>query len=158
MRILARLCSVGTCPCSALEWPFTSADCILQDLQHAVGTPPSDGLPALWEANWRQQGGPNPAQLWDPAVLVPNANFTVGSTRQLCSMLTGQGARDIAVVGNGPLSDDQRAASNAADRVVRFNAVNNRYVAVLSRASLAIAWSLAACQLDQHGCLAGNHC
>ena len=39
------------------------------------------------------------------------------------------GTRSIAVVGNGPLQHAQRAEIQTFDKVVRFNALNNRCAA-----------------------------
>lgn len=36
------------------------------------------------------------------------------------------GTRSIAVVGNGPLKPEQRPEIQTHDKVVRFNALNNR--------------------------------
>lgn len=65
-----------------------------------------------------------PAPLWDRHALVPGAPFLWGSPDQLCSILNA--TDNVALVGNGPLTSEQRQAINQAGRVVRINALNNR--------------------------------
>lgn len=43
----------------------------------------------------------------------------------LCNLLAPHAAKSIFIVGNGPISNDDRAAMGAADWVIRFNAVDN---------------------------------
>ena len=74
--------------------------------------------------NWLMHGRAYPAPLWDARALVPKANFLWGSGAQLCSVLNA--TDDIALVGNGPITQAQREAISKHGRVVRFNALNNR--------------------------------
>jgi hypothetical protein len=56
-------------------------------------------------------------------------NQTAGytfTTQAVCPLLAG---RSVAVVGNGPLNKRQRGQINAADVILRFNALNNWSVA-----------------------------
>lgn len=55
---------------------------------------------------------------------MPGAPFLWGSPDQLCSILNA--TADVALVGNGPLTSEQRQAINQAGSVVRINALNNR--------------------------------
>jgi hypothetical protein len=73
---------------------------------------------------WLVHGRAYPAPLWDSHALVPKAPFLWGSGEQLCSVLNA--TDDIALVGNGPITPEQRAAISQHGRVVRFNALNNR--------------------------------
>ena len=74
--------------------------------------------------NWLAHGRAYPAPLWDARALVPKANFLWGSGAQLCGVLNA--TDDIALVGNGPISAEDREAISKHGRVVRFNALNNR--------------------------------
>ena len=65
-----------------------------------------------------------PAPLWDRHALVPGSPFLWGSPDQLCSILNA--TDNVALVGNGPLTSEQRQAINQAGSVVRINALNNR--------------------------------
>jgi hypothetical protein len=80
--------------------------------------------PLLWYYKYLVHGKENPAPLWDPHAIVPKSEFLWGSPDQLCSILNA--TDDIALVGNGPLTEEQRQAIGAHGRVVRFNALNNR--------------------------------
>lgn len=83
--------------------------------------------PWLWTYNWLVHGRAAPAPLWDAGTIVPKAPFLWGSGGQLCGVLNASAS--IALVGNGPITDAQRAEINAAGRVLRFNALNNRSAA-----------------------------
>ena len=65
-----------------------------------------------------------PAPLWDKHALVPNAPFLWGSPDQLCSIVNA--STTVALVGNGPLTSEQRQEINTAGSVLRINAMNNR--------------------------------
>lgn len=80
--------------------------------------------PAAWTWKWLFYGRRNPAQLWDASAFGPKAKYQWGSGDQLCSILNA--TDNIALVGNGPLTDEQRQQISKAGRVVRFNALNNR--------------------------------
>ena len=43
----------------------------------------------------------------------------------LCMLLAPAAATSVMIVGNGPISADDRAAVSAADWVIRFNHVDN---------------------------------
>jgi hypothetical protein len=76
---------------------------------------------ALW-------GTPAPSSLWDVNELVgtPSA-WPQGNRQRMCEVVgPAGGAQRIAVVGNGPLTAEQRTAIDASDSIVRFNAMNNR--------------------------------
>ncbi len=81
--------------------------------------------PAAWTYGWLMHGRRNPAPLWDAQTFGPQvAEYPWGSADQLCSILNS--TDDVALVGNGPLTDEQREEISRAGRVVRFNALNNR--------------------------------
>ncbi|BDA44028.1 hypothetical protein COCOBI_05-2120 [Coccomyxa sp. Obi] len=80
--------------------------------------------PATWTWKWLFYGKRNPAPLWDTSAFGPKAKYQWGSGDQLCGILNA--TDDIALVGNGPLTDEQRQQISKAGRVVRFNALNNR--------------------------------
>ena len=80
--------------------------------------------PAAWTWKWLFYGKRNPAPLWDASSFGPKAKYQWGSGDQLCGILNA--TDDIALVGNGPLTDEQREQISKAGRVVRFNALNNR--------------------------------
>lgn len=63
--------------------------------------------------------------LWDLSA-IRRAPLLRGSAVALCGFLMRPRTRSIAVVGNGPLKPEQRAEILGFDRVVRFNALNNR--------------------------------
>ena len=65
-----------------------------------------------------------PAPLWDKHALVPKAPFLWGSPDQLCSIVNASAT--VALVGNGPLTPEQRQEINKAGSVLRINAMNNR--------------------------------
>ena len=54
------------------------------------------------------------------------ATWLHGSAEGLAKALHAHKSRSVAVVGNGPISDTQRAQVGEADIVVRFNSMNNR--------------------------------
>ena len=54
------------------------------------------------------------------------AKWLHGSAEGLAKALRSHSSKSVAVVGNGPISDRQRAEIGEADIVVRFNAMNNR--------------------------------
>ncbi len=68
--------------------------------------------------------------LWDLSA-IRQAPLVRGSAEALCGFLTRPRTRSIAVVGNGPLKPEQRGEIQACDKVVRFNALNNRSVRLL---------------------------
>lgn len=81
---------------------------------------------------WRYQGRPDPRPLWDPASVGGAATWLHGSHGAFAAALqAGGGGGRLAVVGNGPISEEQREEIELADTVVRFNAMNNR-LAILS--------------------------
>lgn len=82
--------------------------------------------PASWTYQWLIYGKRNPMPLWDARDFGPAANFLWGSGDQMCSILNA--TDDIALVGNGPLTEEQRQQISKAGRVVRFNALNNRCI------------------------------
>ncbi len=63
--------------------------------------------------------------MWDLGAL-RQAPLVRGSAEALCGFLTRPRTRSIAVVGNGPLKPEQRDEIQGCDKVVRFNALNNR--------------------------------
>jgi hypothetical protein len=73
-------------------------------------------------------GAPFPSRLTDANELVGQPHsWTAGDLAKFCRMVGPEsGAAEVAIVGNGPLSNEQREAIAAADVVVRFNAMNNR--------------------------------
>lgn len=54
-------------------------------------------------------------------------NLLRGDGKALCTVIAPAGAKAVAVVGNGPLTDDSRADIAAADAILRFNEMNNRW-------------------------------
>ena len=54
------------------------------------------------------------------------AKWLHGSAEGLAKAVHAHSSRSVAVVGNGPISERQRAQVGEADIVVRFNAMNNR--------------------------------
>ena len=59
-------------------------------------------------------------------MLGSSAKWLHGSSEGLAQALQAGSSKTVAVVGNGPISDRQRADISGADLVVRFNAMNNR--------------------------------
>ena len=59
------------------------------------------------------------ARFLPPHFIHSNMN-DAAATERLCGLLLANGTR-VVLVGNGPLSDDDRAAIDAAPTVVRFN-------------------------------------
>ena len=80
--------------------------------------------PPTWMYQWLVYGRKNPVPLWDARTFGPKASYPWGSADQLCSILNS--TDDVALVGNGPLSQEQREEISRAGKVVRFNALNNR--------------------------------
>jgi hypothetical protein len=81
---------------------------------------------------WRYQARPDPRPLWDPASAGRAAPWLHGSQEGFAAALkagTGGGGGRLAVVGNGPITKEQREIE-LADTVVRFNAMNNRSVSI----------------------------
>lgn len=74
--------------------------------------------------------------MWDKYALVRGAPFLWGSPDQLCSIVNA--TDDVALVGNGPLTSEQRQAINQAGTVVRINALNNRQASNTARGFLAV--------------------
>ncbi|KAK9809048.1 hypothetical protein WJX72_008410 [[Myrmecia] bisecta] len=54
------------------------------------------------------------------------AEVLYGTMDAMCGLLNATHVKNIAVVGNGPVTSEQRDQIQHADRVVRFNALNNR--------------------------------
>ena len=76
---------------------------------------------------WLTQGRPDPRPLWDVHdLLAEGTDWPHGSAQGFRTAVFGEGIKNVAIVGNGPLTTAQRAEIRAADRVVRFNAMNNR--------------------------------
>jgi len=81
---------------------------------------------------WRYQGGPDPRPLWSPSLVGTAATWLHGCPEAFAAALRpaeglgGGGGGRLAVVGNGPITEEQRAEIELADTVVRFNAMNNR--------------------------------
>ena len=65
------------------------------------------------------------AALWDLSA-IRQAPLVRGTAKALCGFLMQPNTRSVAVVGNGPLKPEQRAEVQGFDKVVRFNALNNR--------------------------------
>ena len=89
--------------------------------------------------------------MWD-LTATRRAPLLRGTAKALCGFLMRPNTRSIAVVGNGPLKPEQRAEIQGFDKVVRFNALNNRCGTSLgpcrrpadsvaaTLAALAVAW------------------
>ena len=75
---------------------------------------------------WILQGRPDPRSLWDPDMLGHKTDWPHGSVNGFAAAMDMLHTARVAVVGNGPLSQAQRDEIQSADRVVRFNAMNNR--------------------------------
>ncbi|KAK9805097.1 hypothetical protein WJX73_006552 [Symbiochloris irregularis] len=73
----------------------------------------------------REYGELNPQRLWNLSYAAGPSRWTVGSLDAMCEALAPADARSIAIVGNGPLTEQQRHLIQKADRVMRFNAANN---------------------------------
>eukprot|EP00884_Botryococcus_braunii_P009557 jgi/Botrbrau1/18602/Bobra.0367s0042.1 len=81
-----------------------------------------------WHLRSLVWGTPRPSQLTNVShVMGGQYAWTLGDREGFCSIIgPGSGTSNIAIVGNGPLSAEQRKAIEASDLVVRFNAMNNR--------------------------------
>ena len=75
---------------------------------------------------WILGGSPDPWPLWDTEMLGHKADWPHGSANGFAAAMDTLHTSRVAVVGNGPLSQAQRDEIQSADRVVRFNAMNNR--------------------------------
>ena len=64
--------------------------------------------------------------LWNASFAAAPSNWRVGDPKAVCAAIAPANATTLAIVGNGPLSEAQRAQIAGLDRVVRFNAMNNR--------------------------------
>ena len=106
----------------ARHWITAVQDCFKDDPVVACLLP-SGPLQWHYKALVHRKGDPSP--LWDPHAIVPRSEFLWGSAEQLCGILNA--TDDVALVGNGPLTKEQRSEINTRGRVVRFNALNNRY-------------------------------
>lgn len=56
-------------------------------------------------------------------------NLLRGDGKALCAAIAPEHAKAVALVGNGPLTDESRGDITAADAIIRFNEMNNRWVA-----------------------------
>ena len=72
-------------------------------------------------------------QLWNASFATADTNWLLGSRSTFCESVAPQNATTLAVVGNGPLTPEQREQIAGMDRVVRFNAANNMCVPVGGR-------------------------
>jgi hypothetical protein len=64
--------------------------------------------------------------LWNGTALDTTLALYQGNAAEMCRLLLPTGAQTLAIVGNGPLSDVNRAAMADADSTLRFNELNNR--------------------------------
>lgn len=64
--------------------------------------------------------------LWNGTALDTTLALYQGNAAEMCRLLLPTGAQTLAIVGNGPLSDVNRAAMAHADSTLRFNELNNR--------------------------------
>lgn len=72
-----------------------------------------------------EYGALQPQRLWNLSFAAGPSRWTVGSLNAMCETLAPEAAHRIAIVGNGPLTEQQRHLIQKADRVMRFNAANN---------------------------------
>lgn len=72
------------------------------------------------------KGNPEAKALWNATAVATSLNLEKGNVEEMCRLLLPEGAETIAIVGNGPLTDRNRAAIAEADSVLRFNELNNR--------------------------------
>mmetsp|Transcript_18498 Transcript_18498/g.55785 ORF Transcript_18498/g.55785 Transcript_18498/m.55785 type:complete len:425 (-) Transcript_18498:1894-3168(-) len=63
--------------------------------------------------------------LWDASSLPNPHKLLQGDGKELCRLLMPEGAESLAVVGNGPITDANRADIEAAGSVIRFNEMNS---------------------------------
>lgn len=77
---------------------------------------------------WRFIGAPDPRPLYNITELGAGAIWPHGSAEGFAAALGAGHIQRVAVVGNGPVTDAQRQDIATADRVIRFNAMNNRYL------------------------------
>jgi hypothetical protein len=73
---------------------------------------------------------PGAKALWSassiPDVAGRRSNLLRGDGKALCAAIAPPGVTSLAVVGNGPLTDESRRQIAAADVILRFNEMNNR--------------------------------
>ena len=73
---------------------------------------------------------PRAKALWSassiPDLAGRKSNLLRGDSKTLCAAIAPPGAMSLAVVGNGPLTDESRRQIAAADVILRFNEMNNR--------------------------------
>lgn len=73
---------------------------------------------------------PGAKALWStssiPDVAGRKSNLLRGDGKALCAAIAPRGVTVLAVVGNGPLTDESRRQIAAADVILRFNEMNNR--------------------------------
>ena len=65
-------------------------------------------------------------ELWNTSSAVHPERWSLGSHAAVCESIAPRNSSTLAIVGNGPLTSEQRQTIAAMDRVVRFNAMNNR--------------------------------
>jgi hypothetical protein len=106
-----------------------------------------------------QQPGAN--ALWSaaniPDVKGRKQNLLQGDGPALCATVAPPGQKTIAVVGNGPLTDESRKQIAASDAIVRFNEMNNRWVCVFCRDLCVLCSDGAPSQALGAGSLLGLH-
>ena len=69
--------------------------------------------------------GRDVTQLWNTSFANAEHNWPLGSHSTLCQNIAPANASTLAIVGNGPVTAEQRRLIHGMDRVVRFNAANN---------------------------------
>ena len=83
----------------------------------------NSSAPELEALQWFR--GRDLRQLWNHSVVSAAENWRLGSHSGLCESVAPANASTLAIVGNGPLTQEQRRQIAGMDRVVRFNAANN---------------------------------
>ena len=73
----------------------------------------------------REYGPLDPRSLWNASYAAGADRWALGSLEAMCAALAPEHVRTVAIVGNGPLTQEQRELIRAKDRIMRFNAVNN---------------------------------
>jgi hypothetical protein len=64
--------------------------------------------------------------LWNGTAVDTTLALHQGNAAEMCRLLLPTGAQTPAIIGNGPLSDVDRAAMADADSTLRFNELNSR--------------------------------